>query len=114
MRGQQIRQRAAYPSSLTGVFLKCRLFQGRLSKGTYLYALYHRLVPRRGAKKAIVAVAHSLLITVHHVLKNQVPYHELWANHFDKLNLTHIKRHHIRRLENLGFRVILEPLQKAA
>jgi hypothetical protein len=48
------------------------------------------------------------------VLKNEVPYHELGADHFDKLNLTHIKRHHIRRLENLGFRVILEPLQKAA
>jgi len=84
------------------------------SKGTYLYALYHRLVPRRGAKKAIVAVAHSLLIIVYHVLKNQVPYHELGANHFDKLNLTHIKRHHVRRLESLGFRVILEPLKKAA
>ncbi len=84
------------------------------SKGTYFNALYHRLVARRGKKKAIVAVAHSLLVVVYHVLKNQVPYRELGANHFDKLNLTHIKHHHVRRLESLGFKVTLEPLQKAA
>jgi len=84
------------------------------SKGTYFNAFYHRLVARRGKKKAIVAVAHSLLVVVYHVLKKQVPYHELGADHFDKLNLTHIKHHHVRRLESLGFRVVLEPLQKAA
>jgi transposase len=84
------------------------------SKGTYFNALYHRLVARRGKKKAIVAVAHSLLVVVYHVLKNQVPYRELGDNHFDRLNLTHIKHHHVRRLESLGFKVTLEPLQKAA
>jgi transposase len=84
------------------------------TKDTYLNSLYHRLVPRRGKKKAIVALVHCLVVIVYHVLKDEVPYHELGANYFDQVNVTHIKNHHIRRLESLGFRVILEPLQKAA
>lgn len=84
------------------------------SKGTYLYALYHRLVPRRGKKKAAVAVAHAILVIAYHVLKNQVPYDELGPDYFDKLNVTQIKRHHIRRLEGLGFKVVIEPVKKAA
>jgi transposase len=84
------------------------------SKGTYLYALYHRLVPRRGKKKAIVAVAHGILVIAYHVLKNKVSYQELGPDYFDKLNVIQIKRHYIRRLEALGFKVLLEPTEKAA
>jgi len=84
------------------------------SKSTYLYALYHRLVPRRGKKKAAVAVAHAILVIAYHILKNQVSYNELGPDYFDKLNVTQIKRHHIRRLEGLGFKVVIEPLNKAA
>jgi transposase len=84
------------------------------TKDTYLNSLYHRLVPRRGRKKAIVAVVHSLVVIVYHVLKDNVPYYELGANYFDKVNTMYIKNHHLRRLESLGFKVTLEPLQKAA
>lgn len=84
------------------------------TKETYLNALYHRLVRRKGHKKAIVAVAHAILVIIYHVLKHAVPYRELGADYFDKLNVTYIKRHHIRRLESLGFKVILEPLEAAA
>jgi transposase len=84
------------------------------TKGTYLNALYHRLVRRKGHKKAIVAVAHAILVIIYHVLKHRVPYRELGADYFDKLNVTYIKRHHVRRLESLGFKVILEPLEAAA
>lgn len=84
------------------------------SKESYFYAQYHRLVRRLGKKKAIVAVAHSLLIVIYHILKDKVPYHELGADYFDRLNLAHIKRHHIKRLEGLGFKVTLEPLEAAA
>ncbi len=84
------------------------------TNGTYLNALYHRLVRRKGHKKAIVAVAHAILVIIYHVLKHRVPYRELGADYFDKLNVTHIKRHHVRRLESLGFKVILEPLEAAA
>ena len=81
---------------------------------SYLSALYHRLVVRRGKKKAIVAVAHRLLVIVYHMLKDQVAYRELGSDHFNKLNAAYVQRHHVKRLESLGFKVILEPLSKAA
>jgi transposase len=84
------------------------------TKGSYLNALYHRLVRRKGHKKAIVAVAHAILVIIYHVLKHKVPYRELGADYFDNLNVTYIKRHHVRRLESLGFKVTLEPLEAAA
>jgi len=84
------------------------------SKDTYLSALYHRLVRRKGHKKAIVAVAHAIVVIMYHVIKHRVPYRELGADYFDKLNVTQIQRHHVRRLEGLGFKVTLEPLEAAA
>ena len=83
-------------------------------KGSYLSALYHRLVVRRGKKKAMVAVAHRLLVIIYHMLKGQVSYRELGPDHFNKLNAVQVRRHHVKRLESLGFKVILEPLPKAA
>ncbi len=83
-------------------------------KGSYLSALYHRLVVRRGKKKAITAVAHKLLVIIYHMLKDQASYRELGSDHFNKLNAVHVQRHHVKRLESLGFKVILEPLTKAA
>jgi transposase len=76
---------------------------------TYLSALYHRLARRRGKKKAIVAVAHSILVIGYHILKEKVPYYELGADHFDRLNVTYIKRNLVKRLEGLGYKVTLEP-----
>jgi transposase len=84
------------------------------TKDTYLSAQYRRLVTRRGAKKAIVAIAHSLLVIAYHALKNDVSYQELGANYLDKLDFSMIQRHHVKRLENLGFKVTIEPVTKAA
>lgn len=84
------------------------------AKGTYLYALYHRLARRRGKKKASVAVAHTILVICYHILKDKVPYHELGGDYFDRLNVTYIKHHFVKRLEGLGFKVTLEPSQAAA
>jgi transposase len=83
-------------------------------KGSYLSALYHRLVVRRGKKKAIIAVAHRLLVIIYHMLKDQGSYRELGPDHFNKVNAAHVQCHHVRRLESLGFKVILEPVAKAA
>ena len=80
------------------------------AKGTYLYALYHRIARRRGKKKAAVAVGHSILVSAYHMLKNHIPYQELGPDYFDLLNAAHIKRHFVHRLEGLGFKVALEPL----
>lgn len=84
------------------------------TKNSYFKALYHRLVGRRGKKRAIVAVAHALLVTIYHVLKDQVPYQDLGSDYFDKINAKHLVRHHLKRLEKLGFEVNLTPLDAVA
>jgi len=78
------------------------------SKNTYLNAQYHRLRGRRGTNKAIVAVAHSLLVIVYHVLAKLEPYKELGANYFDQREEQAIQRRLVRRLERLGYEVSIK------
>ena len=79
------------------------------TKNNYLAAQYHRLAARRGRKRAIVAVAHSLLTIVYYVLERREPYHDLGANYFDERDHTAVEQRLIRRLEKLGYQVILQP-----
>lgn len=83
------------------------------TKGTYLAAFYHRIARRRGKKRAILAVAHKLLVIIYHVLKTKKPSHELGEAYFDQLERVHIERRAIRRLEQLGYEVALAPKQIA-
>lgn len=84
------------------------------TKQTYLSSQYHRLVARRGKKKAIVAVAHSVLVAIYHILVNRVAYQDLGDDYLVKLNETNIKRYHVRSLEELGYKVTIMPLEQAA
>jgi transposase len=80
------------------------------TKGTYVSALYHRLAARRGKKRAIIAVAHSIVVSAFHMLSRHEPYHELGANYFDQQRRHHLVDRLTRRLEHLGYRVSLEPV----
>jgi len=84
------------------------------AKESYLNALYHRLARRRGIKKAAVGVSHAILVMAYHILKTGLPYQELGSDYFDRLNIVQVKRHALRRLEALGYKVILEPTQTTA
>jgi transposase len=84
------------------------------AKETYLGALYHRVIRRRGKKKATIAVGHAMIVMAYHMLKHKVPYKELGADYFDRLNVSYVKSHFIKRLEGLGYKVTLEPLQATA
>jgi transposase len=84
------------------------------TKNSYFRAQFRRLVGRRGKKRAIVAVAHSLLIVVYHVLLTNHAYEDLGVDYFDKLNEDRIVRSHVRRLEKLGYAVALTAAQEAA
>ena len=84
------------------------------TKGSYFRAQYRRLAPRRGKKRALVAVGHSILTVVYHVIKNKVPYNELGEDFFDKTNSDRLKKHYAKRLESLGYEVILKPGAAAA
>ncbi len=94
---------------LRAVLVECALAAAR-TRGTYLAAQYHRLVRRLGKKKAAVAVAHSLLIIVYHLVRFEGTYHDLGPDYFDRLDRAALERRHVRGLERLGYRVALEPL----
>jgi transposase len=78
------------------------------SKNTYLSAQFRRLAARKGKKRALVAVGHTILVIVFHMLKNHQPYWDLGADYFDPRNAEQIKRSLIRRLERLGLQVTVQ------
>jgi transposase len=71
------------------------------TKDTFLKARYHRLAARRGKKRAIVAVAHSMLVSAWHMLTYQQPYRELGGDYFDQRKKEAKVGYLIRRLEKL-------------
>jgi transposase len=83
------------------------------TKGTYLSALYHRLAARRGKKRAILAVAHAIVVSAFHMLSRNEPYRELGANYFDEHRRHHLVDRLARRIERLGYRVSLQPVTAA-
>jgi transposase len=84
------------------------------TKGTYLASQYRRLAARRGPKRAAVAVAHTLLVSAYHVLRDGVPYTDLGADYLDRLEPERATKQLVRRLERLGHKVILCPSETAA
>jgi transposase len=83
-------------------------------KGSYLAALYRRLAPRRGKKRAIIAVARTILQAAWHVLKEDVDYRELGDNYFERLNQKKTVSFLTKRLQKLGYEVQLRPLERVA
>jgi transposase len=81
-------------------------------KGNYLSAQYHRLARRLGKLKAAMAVAHSLLVIIYHILIDKQPYRDLGADSFDKVDKERLARQALRRLEALGYAVTLTPKQE--
>jgi transposase len=78
------------------------------AKGTYLRDKFYRLKARRGYKRAAVAIAHKILVAVHHILLQNVSYKDLGELYLDKLNKHNLTRNLVHRLERLGFQVTLQ------
>lgn len=78
-------------------------------KDSYFRALFYRLKVRRGPKKAIVAVAASLLTTVYHLLRDGTLYQDLGSGYFDTLNRDRAAKSLVRRLQALGYDVDVRP-----
>ena len=83
-------------------------------RNNYLAALYRRLAVRRGSKRAVIGVAHALLVIAFHMLTRQTDYNDLGPDYFDRLNQRRITRSLVRRLERLGNKVVLEPAIQTA
>jgi transposase len=80
-------------------------------KASYLQAQFHRLRGRRGAKKAICAVAASILTAAYHMLKDGTAYRDLGPDHFDRRSKEVQARRLLRRLVDLGYAVELTPVE---
>jgi transposase len=83
-------------------------------KDSSLAAFYHRLVARRGVKKAIVAVAHKLLTIAYTLLRKREPYQERGAGALDERRKDQVLHRMQRRFEQLGYKVHLEPIPSMA
>ncbi len=84
------------------------------TKDTYLAAPYRRLAVRRGKKRALVALGHTLLVVLYHLLKNGTTYDELGGDFLERLEPERLTRQLVQRLEKLGHKVSLEPKEDAA
>ena len=80
------------------------------TKHTYLAAQYRRLAARRGKKRALVALEHSILIIAYHLIQRREPYHELGSDYFDKRRPEATAQRLVKRLEKLGFQVSLQQM----
>lgn len=78
------------------------------TKDTALAARYYRLLRHRGEKKALVAVAHALLVIAYHVIAEQATYRELGFDYNDRRDADRARRRAVALLEKQGYRVILE------
>ena len=82
-------------------------------KKSYFKAQYRRLAGRRGKQRALLAVAHSLIIVVYHLIKNpKLQYRDLGEDFFDKRNVEETKRQLVKRLDKMGFDVTVTPKRK--
>jgi transposase len=106
-RSTRIRKGAPW---LKEILVQCAWAATR-TKGTYLHAQFVRLRARRGPKKAIIAVAASILTAVYHMIKNGVPYRDLGPQHFDSRNKQAQAKRLLARLRNLGFTADFDTLK---
>jgi transposase len=84
------------------------------TKETYLAARFRRLATRKGKKRAIVAVAHTILVSMYHMLKNKQTYRELGADFLDRRHAENVKRYLLKRLERLGLQVTVQSSEDTA
>lgn len=78
------------------------------TKNTYLSSQYHRIAARRGANRAVVAVAHSILMIAYYILKRRQPYIELGPTYYEERKRDTIIRQSLKKLESLGLKVTVE------
>ena len=78
-------------------------------KQSYFYSRYQRIAARRGGKRALIAIAHTMLIAIYHMLKEKVPYYELGADYYSVKNQEKLIKRNLRSLEKLGVDVMIQP-----
>lgn len=98
---------------LRGALAEAAWAAGRCKAG-YLPEQARRLTARRGKKRAIVAVGHTILVIAYHLLARGTTYTDLGPEHFDRRDADRVKRRSIKRLESLGYEVTLKATKEVA
>ena len=88
--------------TLKSILVECAK-SARNVKGSYFSAQYQRVAARRGKNRATVAVAHSMLIAIYHILKFGVPFRDLGADYYNNFNREHKIHGYLKRLQALGW-----------
>jgi transposase len=83
------------------------------TKDTYLYSQFHHIAGRRGKKRALMAVGHSILTIVWHLLEHDCEYVDLGSRYLEERDRQQIQRRLVRRLQDFGYTVKLEPTSAA-
>lgn len=89
---------------LKSILIQCAK-AAKNDKGSFFHAQYQRLVVRRGANRATVAVAHSMLIAIYHVLKDNVPFKDLGSDYYTKFNTEAKAKYYLKKLQELGIAI---------
>ena len=86
---------------LKSILIQCAK-SAKTNKESFFYAQYQRLVVRRGANRATVAVAHSMLIAIYHMLKDNAPFKNLGNDYYTKFNTESKAKYYLKKLQELG------------
>jgi transposase len=86
---------------LKSILIQCAK-AAQKDKESFFHAQYQRLVVRRGANRATVAVAHSMLIAIYHMLKDNVPFKDLSSDYYTKFNTESKAKYYMKKLQELG------------
>lgn len=86
---------------LKSILIQCAKAASK-NKTSFFYAQYQRLVVRRGDNRATVAVAHSMLIAIYHMLKDKIPFKDLGSDYYTKFNTESKAKYYIKKLQELG------------
>lgn len=77
------------------------------TKGIYLGVKYRKLAARRGKKKALIALARIMLVSIYHMIKRKEPYKDLGPDYLDNINKSRTIKSLKNRIESLGYTVVL-------
>jgi transposase len=111
--GKRMSGRTRHGDHWLGAALGQAAMAAARSKDTYLGAQYRRLAPRLGRLKALVAIEHSILTAIWHMLSDDLDYHDLGSDYFAKRDPERATRRAIRQLNQLGYTVTLNPIEAA-
>jgi transposase len=92
---------------LRSILIEAAHAAGR-TKRSYYSSMYHRIAARRGKKRAALAVAHAILVTIYHLIARGTSYEDLGPSHYDERRQQTTINRAVRRIENLGYRVTVE------